>query len=376
MLEGGTVAFARTTRHHDSVLATVILFGVALLAIELGLQWRAHLNWGQSIFDVAAQGETRYVKDARTGLTMLRPNLIATSKNQVVLANSLGLRSPEPLTPRPPGGLRIAIVGASSVFGAYAADNESTFSQILARRLQMARPGQSVEVINGGQVGLSLRDQLTMLTEVILPLKPDWVVLYSGTNDFVQYCRKDKKNGPGRQPLWQPNPAARLLTSELASKNSVGVRKLFAPLERDIDVERVDLAANEETLRRFVEQVKAAGARVLLATNARSFRPEQPLELQRELAGSALYYNHCFSLAGLHRMHERVNGLIEQVAARSGAQIVLLDRLVPGGGRHFADASHFSPDGERLVADILYARLQAESSSESAGTGDAPRPAP
>ena len=370
------MAFASIPRHHDSVSATVLLFGVALLAIELGLQWRAHLNWGQSIFDVAVQGETRYVRDAKTGLTLLRPNLIATSKNQAIRTNSLGLRSPEPLTPRPTGGLRIAVVGASSVFGAYAADNESTFSQILARRLQAARPGQSVEVINGGQVGLSLHDQLTMLTKVILPLKPDWVVLYSGTNDFVQYCRKERKNGPVRQPLWQPNPAARLLTSELATKNSVGVRKLFAPLERDIDVERVDLAANEETLHRFVEQVKAAGARVLLATNARSFRPEQPLEMQNQLAGSALYYNHCFSLAGLHRMHERVNTLIEQLAVSSGVPIVRLDRLVPGGARYFADASHFSPDGERLVADILYAHLQAESSSELAGTGDAPRPAP
>lgn len=356
---------ARMT-HRDRVLRVAVLFFLGLLTVELALQWRSHLRWGQSIFDVAAKGETRYIRDQKTGLLLLRPNQAFSSRNQIIRSNSLGLRSPEPMVPRPAGGIRIAVIGASSVFGAYAADNDLTFSQLLAARLSKAFPEKSIEVINAGQVGLSLQEQITMLSKVALPLHPDWIILYSGANDFVKYCRNENKPRVDRQPLWRSNLTSVLLTFELVTKNTVGVRKQFAPLSNEVAPDSINLESIENSLRTFVEEARNRNTKVLLATNARSYRPNQPVAVQEELAGTALYYNYCFSLAGLHRMHDRVNAVIEKVATTTGTDVVPLDRLVPGGAKYFADANHFTEQGERLVAETLFAHI-APSLAEMGG---------
>lgn len=345
----------------NRLLMTALYFLLALLAVELALQWRSHVRWGQSIFDVAAKGETRYVRDPATGLMLLRPNQVFASQQQTIRSNSLGLRSAELQSPKPPGSLRIAVVGASSVFGAYAADNKATASALLEERLRQVNPGRVVEVMNSGVVGLSLSEQVTLLRKVVLPAAPDLVVLYSGTNDFVGYCRAKKASAaPALEPLWKPRLSAGLLSVELVTKNTADFRKMFAGSSADINPDAIALEEVAANLRAFIQAAQDAGVKVLLATNARSYRREQAVPLQQKLAQTALFYNHCFSLDGLHTLHDRVNATILAVGAERSVGVLPIAAELPGGERNFVDASHFSAKGEQAVAAILFARISQE----------------
>src|SRR5690606_20900227 len=86
---------------------------------------------------------------------------------------------------------RMAVIGASSVMGELATSNDETFSYILERRLESTFPGNRIDVINAGISGHRLRDQRRMIEKVVLAHEPDLIVMYSGFNDFADYCRRD-----------------------------------------------------------------------------------------------------------------------------------------------------------------------------------------
>src|SRR5688500_9743784 len=111
------------TPHGSRIASVLLLFLLILVGVELALQVRSHVRYGQSIFNVLTE-ETRYVLDPATGLRLLRPNRTFSGSESIVRTNSLGLRGPElPVVPAR-GTLRIAVIGASTVMGAYARDND------------------------------------------------------------------------------------------------------------------------------------------------------------------------------------------------------------------------------------------------------------
>lgn len=337
------------------VLAAVALFA----ALELALQIRSHLRFGQSVFN-ALRGETRYVEDARTGLKLLRPNRIFPGKEVEIRTNSLGLRSPEVSPVREPGSLRVAVVGASTVMGEMTRSNEATFSALLGERLRQRYAGRKVEVVNAGISGYRLADQLRMLEAIVLPLEPDLVIVYPGFNDFADYCR-DGAAAPApaaqRQGLPLLSLPGWLLTVDAVRRRTVFLRTAAADPRRLRDPAAIDLAPYRARLESLVEAARRAGVPLLLATNARAYRAEQPVEEQMQLSAQARYFNPCFDLPGLNALYDRHNAEIIDVGQRLGVPVLPLHQRIPGGRRYFADASHFAPAGERLAAEAIFAFL-------------------
>lgn len=95
--------------------------------------------------------------------------------------NSLGFRGPEWPAQKPPGGLRIALIGDSIAFG-FGVPFAQTLGERLAERLRqrLARP---VEVLNFGVNGYNARQQLAVLERYALPHGPDIVLLLPCNND-------------------------------------------------------------------------------------------------------------------------------------------------------------------------------------------------
>ncbi|WP_172642454.1 GDSL-type esterase/lipase family protein [Azoarcus sp. KH32C] len=339
-------------------LAMILLTATALLAVlELGLQVRSQLRFGQSVFN-ALRGETRYVEDAQTGLKLLRPNRIFPGRDVEIRSNSLGLRSPEILLTREPGSLRIAVVGASTVMGELAARNEMTFSALLGERLRQHYPDTKVEVINAGIAGYRLADQQRMLERIVLPLKPDLVVVYPGFNDFADYCRDAEPAATAaRHGLPLLSLPGWLLSVEAVRRNT-GFLRTALPAKKTLrDPAAIEIAPYRRRIEQIVATVRAAGVPLLLATNARAYRPEQPLEEQMRLSEQARYFNACFDLAGLHTLYDRHNAEILETGRRLDVPVLPLHLQIPGGRRYFADSSHFTPDGERLAADAIFGFL-------------------
>lgn len=85
--------------------------------------------------------------------------------------NSMGLRGPEIVTPKPAGVFRILVLGDSVTLG-YGVPDEVSYPRVLEKLAQ----GGRVEVINAGTSGHHTQDQLGFLEHYGLALEPDLVV--------------------------------------------------------------------------------------------------------------------------------------------------------------------------------------------------------
>lgn len=344
----------------------LVAVGLALamfLVVEVALQWRSYLRFGQSIL-TSVQGQSVYTRDPQTGLLLLTPNMESGGKLQVIRSNGVGLRSPEIPADKPPGTIRVAVLGASTVFGAYAPHNESTFPGRLERLLRDRMPDRRIEVINAGIPGFGLANQARLFDRLIAGFSPDITIVYPGFNDFGAYCR-----GTGTESTWRPQPLVSfelpgwLLSVELLLKNTVALRTMPEGLQARVDAAALDLGPYRERLRALLATLRRHGTQPFVARNTRSYRPEQPLAEQLALSETARFYNPCFDLPGLHLLYDRHNDAIAAEAGALGVPVLPLDEVIPGGRAHFVDASHFSERGEQAVAewlaDALAPHLQA-----------------
>jgi lysophospholipase L1-like esterase len=336
-------------RVFQALLCSVALF----LLVEVMLQIRSQLRHGQSVFSAVA-AQKMYQADLDTGLVLLRPNSTFSGSEIVIRSNSLGLRSPEIDVARTPGSLRIAVIGASTVMGAYAASNEESFPALMEARLRVLYPNRLVEVVNAGMVGYSLADQRRMLTHRVTVLHPDLVIVYPGSNDFAGYCReKEVRTEPPRQGLPTLSLPNWLLSTEILLKNTSGLREVPVPSGDVVDAAKLDISTYVAELEQLIESSHKRGMKIVLATNARAYRRDQEPKLQQQLSRTARFYNHCFSLEGLHVLYERHNLAIRETGALLGVPVVDLHNQIPGGTRFFVDSHHFTKQGESVAADAL-----------------------
>ncbi|MFT7486211.1 MAG: lysophospholipase L1-like esterase [Candidatus Paceibacteria bacterium] len=112
---------------------------------------------------------------------------------QKITHNSLGFRGPEISEQKPPGVFRIMCLGGSSTYGHGPTSNERTWPYRLQKRLSMARPDLSIEVINGGCQGYTSFESLTNYAFRGIPLEPDMIIVYHAINDMRGALYEDIK---------------------------------------------------------------------------------------------------------------------------------------------------------------------------------------
>lgn len=333
------------------VFYSILWASVALILVELLLQIRSHIRYGTSVFNLLAE-QTTYEFNESLGLKLLRPNAIIQGSQATIETNSVGLRSPELAIDKKQDEVRIAIIGASSIMGTYTRNNKDIISYRLENYLKSAHPSKEINVINAGIAGYGLKDQRQMFEYMIRPVQPDLIIWYSGFNDISGYCHNSsvKKATNGLPKIELPSW---LLSIELLTKNSVWLRTVKAGKQGILDPDLLDLSRYQRRVNEFIKSVKKADVPLLVATNARAFREEMPLEKQMTLSETARYYNHCFDLAGLHRIYDLHNDLLANTVANLDYPVLRLDKKIPGGSKFFGDATHFSVIGSDYVAQLL-----------------------
>jgi lysophospholipase L1-like esterase len=334
----------------------LIVFALAVLLfllIELAVQARAVIRYGYSLVQLMEQ-QSNYVVDTATGLKLLRPNGLLVRNKLYIRSNSLGLRGNELIVNRGPHGLRVAVVGASTVMGVSAPDNEHTFPALLEQRLREQMPGTTLEVVNAGIAGYTLDDEQAMLAKRVLPLNPDLIVLYPGNNDFAPYCNPPRWRAP---PALQGLPQFGLpewwMSDDLVLSTTERLRIAPPVVTPDRDPDEMDMSAYRARVASLIETAASHGSIVLVATVARSFRPEQPRELQESLSAEIRASLRCFSVDGLHRLFDRHNVILKSAAVAANVAVLDLDRMIPGGSTYFASTTHFAEAGEIAAADAL-----------------------
>lgn len=117
--------------------------------------------------------------------------------------NRLGLRGRDPAQPKPAGARRVVVVGGSTAFGFGASSDDATLPGQLEALLRQAT-GRPVEVLNAGVPGYNAAQSLLQLELVLLPLQPDLVVIYGGSEDLYQ----------ATLPGWEPDSSPHLARLE------------------------------------------------------------------------------------------------------------------------------------------------------------------
>jgi len=122
-----------------------------------------------------------------------------------VVTNSLGFREPRLPAPKPPGTVRVVVVGDSFTQGFGVAESES-YPRLLEKLLHSDDPARHYEVVNLGVPGTNPRDYEGNLREVGLDYDPDIVLVAVGAND-VHDVRIQPRSGT--QFGWERLPQAR-----------------------------------------------------------------------------------------------------------------------------------------------------------------------
>ena len=159
-------------------------------------------------------------------MSELRPSIRFLEKGITVTTNSRGLRGREYSLEKPPGTIRIALLGPSYIMGQGVGDEE-TIAARLEQRLNTSG-GASYEVLNFGVPGYSLLQQMAQLEERVLAFEPDLVLVtvpnrQEQENFVVEHLLKVVTNG-----VADPYPELDLILRE-AGVSEVAARGVSLP---------------------------------------------------------------------------------------------------------------------------------------------------
>ena len=283
--------------------------------------------------------------------------------------NSLGFRGPEIESPKPPGTIRLAFLGASTTYCAEASGNDTTWPELVWRAVSQARPGARFDYLNAAVSGYSTASSLKNLDYRVRPLGPDVIVAYEGFNDLSY----DTAALARRQGL---RAGARDEESWL-SRHSM----LWFLVEKNVTIWRLQTQDNargqtlspdfEELSRGFEQRLSELVAAsqqvapvVAIATMAPRLRRVQAPDEQRRAAVTARYYMPYLSIDAILDAYDAYNRAIRRVAARRGAVLIEASDAVAPDSTHYADSVHFTDAGSQSMAERVSSVLLSSRSFE------------
>lgn len=240
-----------------------------------------------------------------------------------VRTNSLGMRDREYTLSKPPGVVRIAVVGDSVAFGGDM-EVEHVFSEVLEAKLNEAAPGK-YEVMNFAVVGYNSEQEEIVLREKVLPASPDVV--------FVAYCLNDDSYTDGLGEMGREmHPAS--LGPRLHSK-------LVSYLLHNRERRDFDKKADFRPVVHLFEQLAAL-------SRSANFKPVVIVFPYRY--DSVESYQHKQKHEALHDLARRNNlAVVDFLEVWSGLS------AEERGSLFTPDGVHMSPEGMRRVAAHLFA---------------------
>ena len=137
----------------------------------------------------AFSANREYVSDPYMGFRLRSLKKFIGDK-LILKTNSLGLRCDD--INKTPKEKDVAVfLGGSVIFGSYAPSDQETISSLCESNLK-----HQIHCVNAGANGHVLTQHVSLYTNYITPyLKPKYVILYAGYNDFLLCCRYKKSFG-------------------------------------------------------------------------------------------------------------------------------------------------------------------------------------
>lgn len=284
--------------------------------------------------------------------------------------NQHGFRGGPLLVPKPPGELRVFLVGGSNVEGAVLGDRETIGARLEAR---LRSSGADVRVYGAGKSADRTADHVAMVAHRIAHLEPDLLVVFPGMNDMAAAAG-------GRAPPTATDTAAPRLGAGLLLRMTVlelqlarlvrsavrgdapsgGIpvsryREAAAAARRRPPASRpprVDTARYAGDLRTLVGIGRGHAARVVLVTQPTTWLSPEPAAREWHwMTGDSVRYPEAELDAALAAYNEATRA----VGRELGAPVLDLAGTLPRSLAYFYDDMHFNVRG----ADEAAARLAA-----------------
>jgi tetratricopeptide (TPR) repeat protein len=184
------------------LLALTLLAPLALLALAEGALRLAGIGRVEPLF-VPVETAPGYLQPNPEVIRRFFPNPAA--------AASVSIDSTYFPERKPPGSLRLVVMGESSAAG-FPYGRFGSPGEFLARRLERSLPGRDVEVITTAMSAVTSYVLLDFVDE-ILAVRPDAVLIYTGHNEFLGI------GGVGSSYVSAGSPALARLTLQLRRLN-------------------------------------------------------------------------------------------------------------------------------------------------------------
>lgn len=312
----------------------------------------------------------------------LSPNQTYTRDGFEYRIGPHGLRGVEPVTPKPPGVRRVAVMGGSSVFDFRVG---TSWPERLQTKLR-DRGLERIEVFNAGVPGFSTREVIPFLERKIAAYAPDVVVLYAGWND-VKYMKASRSLPEVKlRPYPKPRPGARdpyaWLTAPRPYRNWYALPILWGKVRLRAGVVEENTGAAparaappaktktstlpppawadsagmrywEANLRRFVEAVRAVGAEPVFVLEATLYASDTSAADKARITYRYVKLSH----EELVEVSDVMTETLQRVAAELRVPVIDPRPDLRGRSAHFHDHVHLTEAGSEALAEAVLPEL-------------------
>jgi lysophospholipase L1-like esterase len=372
----------------------ILLGGAAVLALPIAeLLLRAFAPVSDPFARYKAEDRAgNYIPSAHTPNYQMtvtaEPGLPGVSGTATFSTNNVGFRGEALARPKPPREYRIFLVGGSTTECHVLDDTQALHAALQQRlRAQVGPGGPRVVVYNAGKAGDKSTDHVAVVTQRLVHLEPDLVVVFAGINDLRAAVHRfdylhlaESSQAKYTLPLlvkfaatefqiprrlWAIQHGFRLqgererleaitTTTDCRLKADLAASKPFSDL-----APHTDLPPYRRHLQTLAGAARAHGFALVFMTQATTWNSQVDPEARRwhwlgYLDGVR------YREDALHRALESYNDVMREVAAEADAPLLDLAVRLPKSLEYFYDDVHFNVRGAATaaaaLADILAAR--------------------
>jgi len=295
--------------------------------------------------------------------------------------NNMGFRGPEIIRPKPENEYRVFMVGGSTTECVYL-DDTLAVSSVLQDYLNRHLPDSlDVKVYNAGKSGDCSYDHLAMISQRIVHLQPDMIILFCGINDLTaaiyeaDYLHMPHLSGARISPaelvkylltesqlfrrlyyaykgIFSPPSGDDLLTSISFKSNyreKVRMRKAASPAQIP---PRTDLEPYVKNLESIAGLACIHGFRLILMTQATTYDSQTDPRTSQWIWGT--YKNGVtYREEDIAMAMRSYNKAMREVARNHNIPIFDLALLMPKSLDYFYDDCHFNIEGSIKAGNLL-----------------------
>jgi hypothetical protein len=299
-----------------------------------------------------------------------------------LVTNDYGFRGPTVPFARQPRTVRIAFIGASTTVGSHYFPY--SYPEFVGNWLNMwaasRKLGVTFEILNAGRESITSSDNVVIVRDEVLPLRPDLLVYYEGANQFD--LRTMTPDMPPAEPVSSAAGGSWLTDLQYDSALVRRVHALFSARNlpegggewakkdytlawptgldpRDPDISRTDLPVHLTTILGDLDTIRAAGnsvgAELVLASFFWLVKDGMQLDpiRHRSILDHINQNYGPFHYRDMERMAAFQNLVFAKYARVHDLPFIDVARQLPFDPDLFVDAIHNSYAGERLRAWVF-----------------------